>query len=296
MTGVASSPVKKIQQMKNNNSQSWIIQSTRSVTDFKLKQILNYRYLIYCLVRRDITALYKQTILGPLWLLIQPLLTTGVFTLIFGTLSKIPTDGVSRPLFYLSGIITWSYFAECLNRTSTVFKDNNVLFEKVYFPRLIIPISIALSLLFRFSIQLLLLCIGIFIFHDHDIHFNGSHSIILLPLIILLMAFQGLGLGILIAALTAKYRDLTFLLAFAIQLLMYATPVIYPLSAAPINLKWLILANPMTAVVETFRFSFFGSGNFSWANLLGSAVTTLALLFAGLLAFHKAEKNFIDTL
>jgi len=282
--------------MKNNNSQSWTIQSTRSVTDFKLKQILNYRYLIYCLVHRDITALYKQTILGPLWLLIQPLLTTGVFTLIFGTLSKIPADGIFRPLFYLSGIITWNYFAECLNRTSTVFKDNRVLFEKVYFPRLIIPISIALSLLFRFSIQLMLLCTGIFIFHEHGTDFQYRWTIVLLPLITLLMAFQGLGIGILMAALTAKYRDLTFLLAFSIQLLMYATPVIYPLSAVPVNLRWLILANPMTAIVETFRFSFFGSGSFSWINLLGSAATTIALLFAGLLAFHKAEKNFIDTL
>jgi len=171
-----------------------------------------------------------------------------------------------------------------------------MLFEKVYFPRLIIPISIALSLLFRFSIQLVLLCTGIFIFHCQGTHFQGNRTIVLLPVITLLMAFQGLGIGVLIAALTAKYRDLTFLLAFAIQLLMYATPVIYPLSAAPVNLKWLILANPMTAVVETFRFSFFGSGSFNWINLLGSAVTTLVLLFAGLLAFHKAEKNFIDTL
>jgi lipopolysaccharide transport system permease protein len=282
--------------MKNNNSQSWIIQSKTSAVDFKLKQILNYRYLIYCMIYRDITALYKQTILGPVWILIQPLLTTGVFTLIFGRLSKMPTDGVSGPLFYLSGVVAWNYFAECLNRTSTVFKDNYMLFEKVYFPRLIIPISIALSLLFRFLIQLLLLCAAIFIFHHQGTHFEGRWTIALLPLITLLMVFQGLGIGILIAALTAKYRDLTFLLAFSIQLLMYATPVIYPLSAAPANLKWIILANPMTAVVETFRFSFFGSGDFSWINLLGSAVTTLILLFTGLLAFSKTEKNFIDTL
>jgi lipopolysaccharide transport system permease protein len=282
--------------MKKINGQSWMIPAKRSVTGFNPEQILNYKYLIYCMVHRDITALYKQTILGPLWLLVQPLLTTAVFTLIFGNLSKISTDGIPRPLFYLSGIITWNYFAECLNRTSTVFKDNSMLFEKVYFPRLIIPISIVLSLLFRFSIQLLLLGIGILILYYQGIPFQGKWTIVLLPLITLLMALQGLGMGIMIAALTAKYRDLTFLMAFAIQLLMYATPVIYPLSAAPPNLRWLILANPVTALVETFRFSFLGSGSFSWIYLLQSAVITLLLLFVGLVSFHKAEKNFIDTL
>jgi lipopolysaccharide transport system permease protein len=282
--------------MKRDNGQSWVIQPENPVTDFKLREILRYKYLIYCFIHRDITALYKQTILGPLWLLVQPLLTTCGFTLKFGKLSKIPTDGVSGALFYLSGIITWNYFAECLNRTSTVFKDNHLLFEKVYFPRLIIPVSIVVSLLFRFSIQLLLLCFAIFIFQYNGTPVQCTRVILLLPLITLLMAIQGLGIGIMIAAITAKYRDLTFLLAFAIQLLMYATPVIYPLSAAPDNLKWFILANPMTAVIETFRFAFFGSGDFSWTNLLQSVITSLVLLFAGLAAFHKAEKNFIDTL
>lgn len=275
---------------------NWTIQPKKSLFDFELKAALKYKYLIYCIIRRDVTALYKQTVLGPLWLFIQPMLTTAVFTLVFGTMAKIPTDGLPQPLFYLSGIIIWNYFAECLNRTSTVFKDNTVVFGKIYFPRLILPISIVASLLFRFSVQLLLLCCGILIFHFKGMHFYGNWAITLLPLVTLLMALQGLGIGITIAALTAKYRDLNLLLAFAMQLLMYVTPIIYPLSTAPTNLKWLILANPMTAIVETFRFAFLGTGCFSWTNLLQSALTSMALLFIGLIAFHKTEKNFIDTI
>lgn len=282
--------------MKRENSQTWVIHSENPVADFKLREILGYRHLLRCFVYRDITSFYKQTILGPLWLVIQPLLTTCVFTLIFGKLSKMPTDGVPEPLFYLSGIIVWNYFSECLNRTSTVFKDNHMLFEKVYFPRLIIPLSIAVSLLFRFSIQLLLLCFAIFIFQYQSTPVQYTRAILLIPLITLLMALQGLGIGIIIASLTAKYRDLTFLLGFALQLMMYATPVIYPLSAVPGNLKWFTIANPMSPVIETFRFAFLGSGDISWISLLQSALTTLILLFAGLTAFNKAEKNFIDTL
>lgn len=280
----------------HNKNEFWTIQAKKSIFDFGLKQVFSYKYLAYCFILRDTTALYKQTILGPLWLFIQPMLTAAVFTLVFGKMAKIPTDGLPQPLFYLSGIIIWNYFAECLNRTSTVFKDNAVLFGKIYFPRLTLPISIVVSLLFRFTVQLLLLCCGIVVFHFKGLHFYGNWAITLLPVITLLMALQGLGIGITIAALTAKYRDLSFLLAFAMQLLMYVTPIIYPLSAAPANLKWLILANPMTAIVETFRFAFLGSGCFSWINLLQSALTSLGLLFIGLIAFHKTEKNFIDTI
>jgi len=274
--------------------ENWTIQSKQPLFELALKDLLKYRYLIYSMVHRDITALYKQTILGPLWLLVQPVLTTFLFTFVFGSIAGLPTDGVPRPLFYLSGIITWNYFTECLNRTSTVFKDNAVLFGKVYFPRLTVPISIIISLLARLFIQLVLLCVYIFIFYLHGYHLHFSAAILLIPVVILLAALQGMGIGMAISALTIKYRDLTILLGFALQLLMYATPIIYPLSAAPDHIKWLICSNPMTAVIETVRFAFFGTGKLDWQNLLQSALTSVLLLIAGLFAFQRAEKNFID--
>ncbi|MES2455203.1 MAG: ABC transporter permease [Bacteroidota bacterium] len=274
--------------------ENWTIQSKQPLFELGLKDLFNYRYLIYSMVRRDITALYKQTILGPMWLLVQPVTTTFLFTFVFGSIAGLPSDGVPRPLFYLSGIITWNYFTECLNRTSTVFKDNAVLFGKVYFPRLTVPISIVISLLARLSIQLVLLCVYIFIYYLHGYHLHFFGAILLIPVVILLAALQGMGIGLTISALTIKYRDLSILLGFALQLLMYATPIIYPLSAAPDHIKWLISSNPMTAVIETFRFALFGTGNLDWPMFLQSALTSVLLLITGLFAFQRAEKNFID--
>jgi|SRR5215217_5391411 len=273
---------------------TWSIEAGHAIFDLHFRELLAYRYLICCMAIRDIKAVYKQTILGPVWLIIQPLLSTGVYTIVFGSLARIDTKGCPPALFYLAGVIVWNYFSECLNRTSTVFRDNSVIFGKVYFPRLIVPISTVLALLFRFTIQLLLFSLAIVVFGIRGEAFQGNCVMLLLPILMLLMALQAIGIGIAFAALTTKYKDLSFLLAFAVQLSMYATPVIYPLSAAPQKLQWLILMNPMTAIIETFRFGFLGSGSFSWTHLFQSAAISVTLLFIGLIAFTKAEKNFTD--
>lgn len=274
----------------------WIIESQHSLFNLRLKEIVNYKHLLFQLVKRDVVALYKQTILGPIWFFIQPLLTTLVFTFIFGKLAKVSTDGLPQSLFYLAGIINWNYFSECLNKTSTVFKDNAVIFGKVYFPRIIVPISISISTLSRFAIQLLVFLICLIIYHNKGIQFHLTSAIFIFPLMVVLMATLGLGLGLIISALTVKYKDLYFLIGFCLQLLMYTTTVIYPLSAAPENLKWLIQMNPMTTVIELFRNGFLGKGNFTVGSLAYSITTTLSLLFLGLVSFNKVEKTFIDTI
>jgi len=273
----------------------WLITPNNRVFDPGAPHLFSYRYLLSRLIHRDVTAFYKQTILGPLWLIIQPLLSTAVFTLIFGKLIKVPVDNIPSPLFYLSGLILWNYFSECLNRTSGVFKDNAILFGKVYFPRLLVPISITISLLFRYAIQLLLfLLIESLLWFNGYFHFQYNWLMILFPILTLLMAILGLGLGLIIAALTVKYKDLNLLISFGIQLLMYVTPVIYPLSAAHPNLRWIISINPMTPLIETFRLAFLGSGSFSWIQLGQSAAICNIILFMGIVIFGKTEKNFID--
>jgi lipopolysaccharide transport system permease protein len=240
-------------------------------------------------------ATYKQTILGPIWFFLQPILTTLMFVLIFGRIAKLSTDGLPMILFYLAGITLWNYFAECLNRTSTVFKDNAQVFGKVYFPRLIMPLSIVASNLVKLGIQftLFLLVWGYYLIMGANVHPNIY--ILLFPILVFLMGGLGLGFGMIISAMTTKYRDLVFLMAFAVQLLMYATPVIYPLSTIGPNYRWLILANPMSSIVETFRFSFLGSGSFSWYYLAYSSCFTLAALALGAIVFNKVEKSFMDT-
>lgn len=273
----------------------WEITSKRSLFELKLKDTWEYRDLLWLLVRRDFVSFYKQTVLGPLWFFIQPIFTTVIYTLVFGNIAGIPTDGIPKPLFYLAGITAWNYFADCLIKTSTVFRDNANVFGKVYFPRLIVPVSIVLSSLIRFGIQMLLFLffIGYYSFNGAPIH--TSSLIFLFPLLVILMALLGLGSGMIISSLTTKYRDLSFLVTFGIQLLMYATTVIYPLSSAPTKYKWLILANPMTAIIETFKLGFLGQGSFSWAMFVYASGVTLLLLFAGILIFTKVERNFIDT-
>lgn len=274
---------------------NWSITADKPVFAPGITHLFEYRYLLSRLVHRDITAFYKQTILGPLWLIIQPLFTTAIFTLIFGNLIKAAADSIPRPLFYLSGLILWNYFSECLNRTSGVFKDNAVLFGKVYFPRLLIPVSIVISLLFRYFIQLLLfLAVEILLSFNGSFHFQYNWLMLLFPILTLLMATLGLGLGLITAALTVKYKDLSFLIAFGIQLLMYASPVIYPLSAADPKFRWIISINPMAPIIETFRLAFLGKGSFSWGQLGQSALTCNLILLTGIVLFSKTEKNFID--
>jgi lipopolysaccharide transport system permease protein len=273
-----------------------VIEPQTSLFNLHLKDVWRYRDLLGLLVKRDIVSFYKQTILGPLWFFIQPLFTTLTYIIIFGNLAGLSTDGLPQPLFYMVGIIAWNYFAECLTKTSTVFRDNANIFGKVYFPRLIMPLSIIASNLVRFAVQLLLLVLVFFYLYFFKEYHPATNSYSLLfPLAILLMAAQGLGLGMIICALTTKYRDLAFLVTFGVQLLMYATPVIYPLSAAPEKYRWLIELNPMSAVVETMRFGLLGKGSFSWSSLGYSTGITFLIVLCGVIIFNKVEKTFVDT-
>lgn len=265
-----------------------------SLLDLKLKEVVRYRDLLWMLVKRDFIATYKQTILGPIWFFIQPLLTTLTFIVVFGKIAGIPTGGVPMLVFYLSGITLWNYFSECLNKTATVFRDNAAIFGKVYFPRLIMPLSIVVSNLVRLGIQMTLF-LGIWIYYYVQGTITAQWQMILVPMLIALMAMLSLGAGMLISALTTKYRDLIFLLGFGVQLLMYATPIIYSLENIPPKYAAFIRANPMSAIIETFRFAFTGSGTFSWMSLAYSATFAAGLLLIGTLVFNKVEKSFMDT-
>jgi len=280
------------------NEQEWTIEAKASLFDLKLTEIWAYRDLLGLLVRRDFVSFYKQTILGPLWFFIQPLFTTIIFTFIFGNLAGISTDGLPKPLFYMAGITAWNYFADCLTKTSTVFKDNASIFGKVYFPRLIMPLSIVVSNLVRFGVQMILFLLLMAYFYFTGQKFHITWAIALFPVIIMLMALLGLGAGMIISAMTTKYRDLAFLVTFGVQLLMYATTVIYPLSTAIEKFPayaWVIQYNPMTPILETFRYGFLGEGSFSWGSLGYATGVTMFLLIFGIVIFNKVERNFVDT-
>ena len=283
--------------MNNDALRDWdsIIEPHTSLLDLNLKDVWRYRDLLWLLVKRDFVSFYKQTILGPLWFFIQPLFTTIIFTFIFGNLAGLSTDGLPQPLFYMAGITAWNYFADCLTKTSTVFRDNANIFGKVYFPRLIMPLSIVVSNLVRFGVQMLLF----FMMMAYYAYIGGSFApnayVLLFPILVLQMALLGLGLGLVITALTTKYRDLAFLISFGVQLMMYATTVIYPLSAAPANYKWLIELNPMTGIIEAFRFGFLGQGQLTFSSFGYSVAFTLVALVLGVIIFNKTEKTFVDT-
>lgn len=263
--------------------------------DLHLSDLWRYRDLTMLFVWRDFVAQYKQTILGPLWHIIQPLFTTLLFTLIFGRVAKLPTDSLPPMLFYMAGITCWNYFAECLNRSSGTFINNASIFGKVYFPRLCVPVSIVISNIIKFAIQfaLFLAMMGFYYAKGEPVHLNSL--VLLTPVLVLIMAALGLGVGIIVSALTIRYRDLQVLITFGVQLAMYATPVIFPLSHVEGKLRWLMLANPMSAIVETFRFAFLGGGTFDPFNLLYSAVVTLVILFVGIVLFNHVERTFMDT-
>ncbi|MEJ5992824.1 ABC transporter permease [Pedobacter sp. Du54] len=282
--------------LKENHT--WTIEAKSAVFDLKLKELWAYRDLLGLLVRRDFVSFYKQTVLGPLWFFIQPLFTTIIYTFIFGNLAEISTDGLPKPLFYMAGITAWNYFADCLTKTSTVFKDNSAIFGKVYFPRLIMPLSIVMSNLVRFGVQMILFLLLIAYYYFTGAQFVVTWAIALFPLIVILMALLGLGLGMIISAMTTKYRDLAFLVTFGVQLLMYATTVIYPLSAAIEKYpaySWIIEYNPMTPIIETFRYGFLGDGSFSWGSLSYATGMTFIFLIFGIIIFNKVEKTFVDT-
>ncbi|MBK9926010.1 MAG: ABC transporter permease [Anaerolineales bacterium] len=280
----------------NDENWSMIIQPQRSWFDLRLGELWHYRDLVMLFVRRDFVSVYKQTVLGPLWYLIQPLLTTITFTVIFGSIASLPTDGLPQFLFYMSGTVVWAYFADCLNKTSNTFVQNAGLFGKVYFPRLAIPISILISNLATFFIQFILFLVFILYFfvRGASIHFEWTW-VALSPLLVLMMAGLGLGFGIIISSLTTKYRDLRFLVTFGVQLMMYATPVIYPVSSVPGRFRWIILTNPMTPIVEAFRFAFLGAGTVDTGHLLYSLIFMLVAVFLGTLIFNRVEQTFMDT-
>ncbi len=273
-----------------------VIEPQRGLLDLRFRELWRYRDLVLLFVRRDFVAVYKQTILGPLWYLIQPLLTTLTFTVIFGQIASLPTDGLPQFLFYMSGTVIWAYFADCLNKTSNTFVGNANLFGKVYFPRMAVPVSILISNLITFSIQFILFILFILFFVLRGTPIQPHWTwIALSPVLVVMMAGLGLGFGIIISSLTTKYRDLRFLVQFGVQLLMYATPVIYPVSSIPERFQWLILANPMTPIVEAFRYAFLGAGETQLSYLLYSFGFMLAVVFLGSLVFNRVEQTFMDT-
>jgi lipopolysaccharide transport system permease protein len=274
-----------------------IIKPKNNWTDLRLRELWYYRDLIILFVKRDFISVYKQTILGPLWFIIQPLLTTITFTIVFGNIAKLSTDGLPQPLFYMAGVVVWQYFATCITKTSSTFITNAGIFGKVYFPRLSIPIATVINGMITFAIQLLIFIIILLYYYIKGgiaIHINAF--VLLTPVLLIIMAALGLGFGIIVSSLTTKYRDLTFLINFAVQLLMYATPVIYPLSSLPPKIKNIIIFNPMTSVVETFRFAFTGTGAFSFNQFIYSIISTFIILMIGIFIFNKVEKNFMDTI
>ena len=277
---------------------SWdlIIEPQRGLFDLRLGELWKYRDLVMLFVRRDFVAVYKQTILGPLWYLIQPLLTTITFTVIFGNIAQLPTDGLPQFLFYMSGTVVWSYFADCLNKTSNTFVQNANLFGKVYFPRLAVPVSILISNLITFVIQFGMFLIFVLFFAVQGSRISPNWLwVALSPLLIVVMAGLGLGFGVIISSLTTKYRDLRFLVQFGVQLLMYATPVIYPVSSIPQGWQWVIQINPMTPIVETFRYAFLGAGTVDLWHLLYSFGFMLVVVLLGAVIFNRVEATFMDT-
>ena len=284
--------------MGSEEDKTWdlIIEPNSGLLKLNLKELWRYRDLLGMFVKRDFVSFYKQTVLGPLWFFIQPIFTTMVFAFVFGNLAGLSTDGLPPYLFYLSGITAWNYFSDCLTKTSNVFKDNANLFGKVYFPRLIMPLSIVVSNLVRFGVQLVLFLVFMLYFGFQGNDFSVTYALLLFPVLVLLMALLGLGLGLIITAMTTKYRDLSFLITFGVQLLMYGTTVIYPLSAAPEKYRYLIELNPMTGIIEAFRFAFLGQGNLTIASLTYSGLFAIAAALIGIIIFNKTERSFIDTI
>jgi lipopolysaccharide transport system permease protein len=279
----------------DNDEWTMVIRPRGPWFDLRLDELWQYRDLVLLLVRRDFVAQYKQTILGPLWHLLQPLLTTIVFTIVFGRIAQLPTDELPPFLFYMAGNVIWAYFAALLGSTSNTFVANAGIFGKVYFPRLAVPVSLLISRLIGFGIQFsfFLLLLGYFWFSGAPVQPNAW--IALTPLLLLLMGGLGLGLGIIISSLTTRYRDLTVLVGFGVQLLMYATPVVYPLSAVPEQYRWLVGANPIAPLVETFRYAYLGAGTVSVGHLAYSVIVMLMLLTVGAAMFNRVERTFMDT-
>jgi lipopolysaccharide transport system permease protein len=280
----------------DNEHWDLIVRPKGSLFDLKLREVIKYSDLLFLLVRRDFTAQFKQTVLGPVLLFVQPLAITFTYAFIFGSIANIGTGGTPRVLFYLSGLTLWTYFADCLNKTSSTFVSNAGMFGKVYFPRLIIPLSVIFSNLIKLGAQFLLfIIIWFYYYFTTDVLHPNLNYIYLVPLLVILMAGLGLGFGIFISSVTTKYRDLTFFVGFGIQLLMYVSSVIIPLERFPKNIQGYVLLNPMCSIIETFKYIFLGSGYFNWYYLLYCFIFMFLLLLLSAIVFNKAEKSFMDT-
>ena len=277
-------------------SQEWdaVIEAKHSLFDLNFKELWHYRDLLVLFVRRDFVTVYKQTILGPLWFFIQPILTTITFTIIFGNVAQLSTDGAPKVVFYMAGITLWNYFSTCLTAVSGVFNTNAGIFGKVYFPRLIMPLTIVISNLMKFGVQFLLfLCFVSYFLVQEQIHPNLW--VLALPLVIVLMALIAMGIGLILSSMTTKYKDLNQLISFGMQLFMYATPVIYPSSAIPPAYQWVVNLNPLVSLFDYMRFAFLGVGSFALSDFIFPTVFSVVILFFGILVFNKVQKTFMDT-
>lgn len=272
-----------------------VIKPKNKLFEVDFKEIWQYRDLFSMFVKRDIITQYKQTILGPAWFFIQPAITTIMYMIVFGGIAGIPTDGLPQPLFYMAGIVCWQYFADCLNKTSSTFTANQGIFGKVYFPRLIVPLSTVASGLVRMGIQFLLFASVYVYYLILGVHVAPNIYILLLPLVIIMLAGLSLGFGIIISSMTTKYRDLTILFTFIVQLWMYATPIIYPLSIMSPKRQWIMVLNPVTSLVETFKYGTMGVGTFSWGQLGYSFGFMVVILAIGIVIFNKVQRSFMDT-
>jgi len=280
-----------------SNQQTWTeeIKSQNTLFSINFKEVWHYRDLLLMLVKRDYVTFYKQTILGPIWFFVQPILTTVIYVILFGQVAKLSTDGLPQMAFYLSGVTIWSYFSDVLNKTAIVFQTNASIFGKVYFPRLIMPLSIVISGLMKFLIQFtLFVCVVLyFTFIKESIHPN--FWILVTPLLLFLMAAFALGLGMIFSSMTTKYKDLTMLLSFGVQLFMYVTPVVYTITSIPSQYKFIVRFNPLTSIFECFRYGYLGAGHFQPLSLVYSVISIFVLLAVGVVIFNRVEKSFMDT-
>ena len=283
--------------MTNIQKETWdtVIKPKTSLLDIDFKEIISYKDLIRMFVKRDIVTQYKQTILGPVWHFVNPILTTIMYMVVFGRIAGIPTDGLPQPLFYLSGICMWNYFSTCLNSTSNTFVDNEYVFGKVYFPRLVMPISAIISCMIRLGIQLLLFIAVYMYYVSQGFAVAPNIYILLMPVLIIMLAGLSLGFGIIVSSMTTKYRDLRVLFGFIVQLWMYATPIIYPLSMMSPKKQWIAALNPVTSIVETFKYATLGQGTFSWTHLGYGFGFMCIVLAVGIVIFNKVQRSFMDT-
>ena len=284
--------------VNRQTEEAWdlIIEPKRSLFDLRLKELYGYRDLIGLLIRRDFVAAYKQTVIGPFWFLVQPLMMTLVYMFVFGNIAKLGTDGIPQPLFYFSGTILWNFFAHSLTQSANTFNANAQLFGKIYFPRLAVPISYAATGLITVGVQFVVLLLFYFYYLFTGYAFHPNWWLLAVPLLIFQLGALGVGLGIIISSLTTKYRDLKQFLTFGLQLWMYATPIIYPMSKVPQKWLWVYQINPIAPVIEMFRYAFLGGDNFPLGSWLISLGFSAAVLFLGVAFFNKNERTFIDVI